>query len=158
MNDETGDAEFELLLEYLRRSRGFDFTGYKRASLVRRVQKRTHYGGVPGYVDYMDFLEVHPDEFAALFDTILINVTAFFRDPAAWETIAEKVIPRLMATKRPDDPIRLWSAGCASGEEAYTLAMVMAEALGPDEVHDRVKIYATDVDEEALTCSRAATR
>ncbi|HEY2159182.1 MAG TPA: protein-glutamate O-methyltransferase CheR, partial [Isosphaeraceae bacterium] len=156
MSDGTDNPEFDLLLEYLRRSRGFDFTGYKRASLVRRVRKRMHAVGVPGYVDYTDFLEVHPEEFASLFDTILINVTAFFRDPAAWETIAEKVIPRLMATKRPDEPIRLWSAGCASGDEAYTLAMVMAEALGPDEVRERVKIYATDVDEEALARARHA--
>ncbi len=156
MSDGADDANFELLLEYLRRSRGFDFTGYKRASLARRVRKRMHAVGVPAYADYMDFLEVHPEEFAGLFDTILINVTAFFRDPGAWETIAEQVIPRLMATKRPDDPIRLWSAGCASGEEAYTLAMVMAEALGPDEVRERVKIYATDVDEEALTRARHA--
>ncbi len=156
MIPESDNAEFELLLEYLRRSRGFDFTGYKRTSLVRRVLKRMHAVGAPSYADYMNFLEVHPEEFAGLFDTILINVTAFFRDPTAWETISEKVIPRLMATKRPDESIRLWSAGCASGEEAYTLAMVMAEALGPDEVRDRVKIYATDVDEDALTRARHA--
>src|SRR5436305_5300505 len=142
--DEPGDAnEFEQLLEYLRRSRGFDFTGYKRASLVRRVNKRMHAIGVTSYVGYTDYLEVHPEEFARLFDTILINVTAFFRDPSAWEAISTQVVPRILAGKGPGDPIRAWSAGCASGEEAYTLAMILAEALGVEPARERVKIYAT---------------
>jgi chemotaxis methyl-accepting protein methylase len=79
-----------------------------------------------------DYLEVVPDEFAQLFNTILINVTSFFRDPPAWEYLAEQIIPRIIDSKKPDDPIRIWSAGCASGEEPYTLAMVAAEALGVD--------------------------
>ena len=108
----------------------------------------------PDYGSYIDYLEVHPEEFGRLFDTILINVTAFFRDPSAWEAVADEVIPRILAGKRPEDPIRVWSAGCASGEEAYTLAMVLAEALGIDAFRDRVKIYATDVDEEALARAR----
>src|SRR5256885_411574 len=73
------DPEFETLLEHLRRSRGFDFTGYKRASLMRRVTKRMQTVGVQGFENYIDYLEVHPEEFGLLFDTILINVTAFFR-------------------------------------------------------------------------------
>ncbi len=149
--------EFEQLLEYLRRSRGFDFTGYKRASLMRRVNKRMHLVGATSYSNYTDYLEVHPEEFARLFDTILINVTAFFRDPSAWEAVSSLVIPRIVAGKRPGDPIRVWSAGCASGEEAYTLAMVLAEALGIEAFRERVKIYATDVDEEALARARQAT-
>jgi hypothetical protein len=74
------DREFELLLTYVKRSRGFDFTGYKRASLVRRIQKRMQMLGIEGYGEYTDYLQVHPDEFTRLFDTILINVTGFFRD------------------------------------------------------------------------------
>ncbi|HWE36716.1 MAG TPA: CheR family methyltransferase [Isosphaeraceae bacterium] len=147
-------AGFEELLEYLRRSRGFDFTGYKRSSLIRRVAKRMQMINLADYRRYVDFLEVHPDEFGRLFDTILINVTAFFRDPTAWDVVREKIIPRLIAAKPPEDPIRIWSAGCASGEEAYTLAIVLAEALGADQSRDRVKIYATDVDEEALARAR----
>jgi two-component system, chemotaxis family, CheB/CheR fusion protein len=150
------EPDFERLLEYLRRSRGFDFTGYKRTSLMRRVSKRMQMVGVQGYDDYVDYLEVHPDEFGHLFDTILINVTAFFRDPGAWEAVSEQIIPRLLAGKRPDDPIRLWSAGCASGEEAFTLAMVLAEAIGIEPFRDRVKIYATDVDDDALARARHA--
>ncbi len=105
---------------------------------------------------YLDVLQASSDEFSALFNTILINVTAFFRDPDAWEYIASDVIPQMLAERGPDDPIRVWSAGCASGQEAYTLAMLLAETLGPDAFRRRVKIYATDVDEDALTEARAA--
>jgi two-component system CheB/CheR fusion protein len=156
MSEPTREPHFEALLEYLRHSRGFDFTGYKRSSLLRRVTKRMQMIGVQEFANYVDYLEVHPDEFGKLFDTILINVTAFFRDPEAWQVIQAQVVPRIVSTKRPEDPIRLWCAGCASGEEAYTLAIVMAEAVGLDAYRDRVKIYATDVDEEALTRARQA--
>src|SRR5207237_2921764 len=110
---------------------------------------------VNGYADYVDYLEVHPEEFAQLFNTILINVTSFFRDDDAWELLAKEVLPGLLERKAGSH-IRLWSAGCASGEEAYTLAMVMAELLVPDEFRRRVKIYATDVDEEDLARARQA--
>jgi two-component system CheB/CheR fusion protein len=153
---EPPDPEFEALLEYLHRSRGFDFTGYKRSSLIRRVLKRMQVVNVEGFSIYLDYLEVHPEEFRALFDTILINVTGFFRDPAAWETLTDEIIPRLLAAKRTEEPIRVWSAGCASGEEAYSLAITLAEALGPAAFRDRVKIYATDVDEHALAKARSA--
>jgi two-component system, chemotaxis family, CheB/CheR fusion protein len=147
--------DLEKLLDYLKRNRGFDFTGYKRTSLDRRIQKRMDTVGVRGYVDYIDYLEVHPDEFAALFNTILINVTAFFRDPGAWTFLANEVIPALIKRKDPRSPIRVWSAGCASGEEAYTLAMIFSEILGK-QYRDRVKIYGTDADEEALGRARLA--
>jgi two-component system, chemotaxis family, CheB/CheR fusion protein len=150
------DRDLEVLLDYLRRSRGFDFTGYKRASLSRRIDKRIQVVGADGYLGYLDHLEVDPEEFAQLFNTILLNVTGFFRDPAAWDYLAGEVLPLLLADKGEDEPVRIWSAGCASGEEAYTLAMVAAEALGPEGVRERVKIYATDLDEEALSQARQA--
>jgi two-component system CheB/CheR fusion protein len=153
---EALDPEFEALLEYIQRCRSFDFTGYKRSSLVRRVDKRMKMIGVEGYSPYLDYLEVHPEEFRSLFDTILINVTAFFRDSGAWEVLSQEILPRLMASKRPEEPIRVWSAGCASGEEAYSLAIALAETLGPNGFRDRVKIYATDVDDEALAKARTA--
>jgi two-component system, chemotaxis family, CheB/CheR fusion protein len=151
----TTDQDLEVLLDYLRRSRGFDFTGYKRASLSRRIHKRMQVVGVDGYPSYLDHLEVDPVELTQLFNTILINVTSFFRDPPTWEYLREEILPRLAADKH-GGPIRIWSAGCASGEEAYTLAMVTAEALGADTVREQVKIYATDVDEEALNQARLA--
>jgi two-component system, chemotaxis family, CheB/CheR fusion protein len=156
MNSPQLNERFEALLEYLQRTRGFDFTGYKRPSLMRRVSRRMQVVGLQDFGDYLDYLEVHPEEFMQLFNTILINVTGFFRDPAAWEYLGREAIPRLLAGKGADEPIRAWSAGCASGEEAYTVAIVLAEALGLDAFRRRVKVYATDVDGEALTQARQA--
>ena len=148
--------EFQPLLEFIKRSRGFDFAGYKPASLIRRVSKRMQEVSLEGFSEYQDYLEVHPEEFALLFDTLLINVTAFFRDPEAWDYLRKEVLPQLIAGKPADQPIRIWSAGCASGEEAYTLAILLAEVLGMEQLHQRVKIYATDIDEKALNQARQA--
>src|SRR5262249_25639165 len=145
------------LLEHLRRTRSFDFNGYKRASLERRIQKRMQTIQVDGYADYTDYLEVHPEEFVQLFNTILINVTSFFRDQQAWDSVQTDVIPKIIAGKGPDDPIRVWCAGVASGEEAYSIAILLAEALGIKGFQERVKIYASDVDDESLNEARAAT-
>jgi two-component system CheB/CheR fusion protein len=146
------DQDFESLLEYLRDNRGFDFTGYKRTTLVRRVSKRCTELGVDKVADYMDYLQVHSEEFALLFDKILINVTEFFRDKLAWDYLSQKVVPAII---QKGGNIRVWSAGSASGEEAYSAAIVFSEALGEDAFLQRVKIYATDVDEQALTKARA---
>jgi two-component system, chemotaxis family, CheB/CheR fusion protein len=150
-------AALDVLLDYLKRTRGFDFTGYKRSSIERRIEKRMNEVGIGSYQEYLDYLEVQSDEFAFLFNTILINVTGFFRDAAAWDYLASDVIPRLVETVGADRPLRFWCAGCSSGEETYTMAMVLAEALGEQQYLERVKIYATDVDEEALTEARHAT-
>jgi two-component system CheB/CheR fusion protein len=152
----NGSRGFEEILQYLKESRGFDFTGYKRGSLMRRVDRRLAQLGTDGYGEYLDVLQANPDEFVSLFNTILINVTGFFRDPEAWEFLRTDVISVLLAERGPDEPLRVWSAGCASGEEAYGLAITLAEAMGADEFRQRVKIYATDVDEEALSQARHA--
>jgi two-component system, chemotaxis family, CheB/CheR fusion protein len=152
-SDEPG---FASLLEYLHRSRGFDFGGYKQSSLARRVQRRMQLVNIATYAEYTDYLEVHPDEFPQLFNIVLINVTAFFRDPTAWESLAGH-LPKLIAARPSDGQIRAWTAGCASGEEAFTLAMILAEELGLEAFSRRVKIYATDVDDEALAHARQAT-
>jgi two-component system CheB/CheR fusion protein len=144
------------LLEFVRDSRGFDFTGYKRSSIERRVAKRMGEVGVDAgrYDQYVEYLEVHSGEFAELFNTLLINVTGFFRDPPIWEHMATTVVPALLSGRPSESPLRVWCAGCASGEEAYTVAMVLARVLGDSDFKDRVKIYATDVDEEALDHAR----
>jgi len=156
-DDATTSAAVSRLLEYLKASRGFDFGAYKVTGLLRRVQKRMHEVGAASYAEYLDYLEVHPQEFAPLFDAVLINVTGFFRDPPAWEYLAEHILPRIVEERAPDQPIRVWSAGCASGEEALTIAMLFAELLGEERLRNRVKIYATDVDEGALAEARRAT-
>ncbi|MEB3123950.1 MAG: CheR family methyltransferase [Snowella sp.] len=150
------DTFFESLLEYLGNSRGFDFTQFKRNTLKRRILKQMSDRGITNFNDYRDYLEVHPDEFQSLFNTILINVTAFFRDSNAWKYLQEELLPEMLKTKERSKQIRCWSAGCASGEEAYTIAIILAELLGIDEFKKRVKIYATDIDEEALAEARQA--
>lgn len=150
------EADFDSLLTYLKRHRSFDFTAYRRTSLVRRIEKRMTKLGMHSFADYTDFLSLHPDEFAQLFRTVLINVTAFFRDSASWDFLAAKIIPELVS-RRGKNPIRIWSAGCASGEEPYSLAMLFAEEIGAEKAATRVRIHATDVDTEALDKGRLAT-
>ena len=147
-------SDLEALLDYLKRTRGFDFTGYKRASLERRILRRMQAVGIGSMHEYLDYLELHPEEFSGLFNTVLINVTSFFRDPPTWSFFAEKVLPDIVARRAPPAAIRIWSAGCASGEEAYSLAMLFAEHLGIDAFKEAVKVYATDVDEDALARGR----
>jgi two-component system CheB/CheR fusion protein len=149
--------DLEGLLEFIRTRRGFDFTGYKRPSLQRRIAKRMEAVEISGFGAYQQYLEDHQDEFVELFDTIMINVTSFYRDPETWEYLAREIVPKIVFDKVAVEPIRVWSTGCATGEEAYTIGMVLAEELGEEAFRDRVKIYATDVDEDALSFGRLAT-
>src|SRR5439155_5353866 len=152
----TVDPAFERLLEYVRDTRGFDYTSYKRPGLIRRFQKRMDAVGAKSFEEYEASLGNDGAEFAHLFNTILINVTGFFRDAEAWEYLRREVIPRILEYRTGSSAIRVWSAGCATGEEAYTAAILLAEALGEDEYRQRVKLYATDVDEVALAHARLA--
>ncbi|WP_083949735.1 CheR family methyltransferase [Herbidospora yilanensis] len=151
------ERDFDDLLAMLKETRGFDFTGYKRTTLMRRIARRLESLKLRDHSEYRDYLELEPAEFDRLFDSLLINVTSFFRDPAAWQVLRERVVPAIVAGKRAGQGIRVWSAGCATGEEAYSLAMVLAEELGVEEFRKRVKIYATDLDEQALQVARGAT-
>ena len=153
----ASDSHFEQILQYLQQTRGFDFIGYKRPTLMRRVSRRMESVGAESHEAYLDYLQVHQEELEPLFNTILINVTSFYRDPEVWAALSQKVLPALLAEKNLDQPIRVWSAGCATGEEPYTVAMALAEAVGLDAARERVKIYATDIDDEALNEARAAT-
>jgi two-component system, chemotaxis family, CheB/CheR fusion protein len=155
MSAGDGAAPVDLLLEYLKHERGFDFTGYKRGTLERRIEKRRQSSGAKNVEEYLELLQREPAEYELLFNTILINVTDFFRDDVPWEFLASDVVPRLL--ERSAQGIRVWSAGCATGQEAYSLAMLLVEAMGSDAFRERAKIYATDVDEEALAEARAGT-
>jgi len=156
VSDERQNSERELavLLDYLHRTRGLDLSGYKRVGLLRRLTKRMRAVGVDGFGAYVTFLETHPTEFTGLLDTLLINVTAFFRDDLPWEYLRNEIVPTLIAEKGPTDAIRVWCAGCATGEEAYTLAIVLAEAVGIEAFQERVKLYGTDLDNDALAKAR----
>jgi len=151
---EDNDQEFDELLLMLKETRGFDFTGYKRSTLMRRVRRRMDARSLTTLSEYRDYLELEPEEFSRLFDSLLINVTGFFRDPPAWEALREEVLPELLSAKSARRPLRVWSAGCATGEEAYTLAIMLAETMGLEDFISRVKIYATDLDEDALAEAR----
>ena len=153
---QQSQTTIDAFLDFVKQARGFDFTGYKRSSIERRVAKRMSEVGAGSYEEYTDYLELHPEEFGLLFNAILINVTGFFRDPQTWEYLATGILPELIGRRPADWPLRVWSAGCASGEEAYTLAMVLARVLGDKAFQERVKIYATDVDEQALDQARHA--
>ncbi|HVF39511.1 MAG TPA: CheR family methyltransferase [Gemmatimonadaceae bacterium] len=146
--------ELETLLEFLQKSRNFDFNAYKRPTLVRRLERRMRTLGLASYPEYRDALAKDPGEFDELFNALLINVTDFFRDEIPWVYMTTVIVPRILESKGPDETIRIWSAGCATGEEAYTLVMTLAEHLGIEEFRQRVKVYATDVDTQALTTAR----
>src|SRR3954452_2819606 len=123
------DPAFERLLIFLKESRAFDFTGYKRPSLVRRVRYRMQEIGAQSFEAYQDVLQLNPAEFTALFNTILINVTDFFRDFDAWEALRNEILPELLSAS-DGTPVRVWSAGCAAGQEPYSIAMLLHEMLG----------------------------
>jgi two-component system CheB/CheR fusion protein len=148
--------ELESLLEAVKDSRGVDLTGYKRTTLRRRVLRRMNMVGVDGdFTRYRECVRQQPQELNALLDSLFINVTSFFRDEEAWSYLATEILPDLIA-RRAGQPIRAWSAGCASGQEPFSLAMLLAEQLGLEEYGRRVKIYATDWDEGALQEARRA--
>jgi two-component system, chemotaxis family, CheB/CheR fusion protein len=151
------DRGLESLLEYLHSARGVDFSGYKRSSLRRRILRRSRALGLDDdLVSYRDYLADHGDELSLLFDSIFINVTSFFRDADAWDFLSREIVPQIAKRKPSDSPIRVWSAGCASGEEPFTVAMLLAEELGIEGYNRRVKIYATDWDEAVLVKARRA--
>jgi len=153
----SDDAAFQDLIRYIQESRGVDFRGYKHSSLCRRISLRMEHLHIDGFAGYHAFLEAHPQEFNDLLDTVLINVTSFFRDPDAWDALKTSVLPQLLSPERSRDHLRIWCAGCASGEEPYSIAMLLHEALGATEFNLRVKIYATDLDEAALSAARHAS-
>lgn len=157
MSTTPNDEAFEALLHYLKQTRGFDFTSYERPSLMRLTKKRMQLVGAESFSEYLDYLEANPLEINPLFDALLLNITTFFRDLPAWNYLAQEVIPQILETKSEHDRIRVWTAGCASGEEAYTTAIILAEILTEEAFRTRVKIYATDLDEDAIAYGRLAT-
>jgi two-component system CheB/CheR fusion protein len=153
---QENNEKFENLLDFLKIVHGVDLRIYKYPTLMRRIGRRMQAVDIADYEAYQDYLEVHPEEFSELFNTILINVTSFFRDKETWDYLAKEIIPKIVASKKMDEVIRIWSAGCATGEEVYTVAMLLNEALGEEDFKKRVKIFATDIDEQALAHARRA--
>ena len=153
---EIAHEDLAKLTEKIHSERAVDFRGYKPSSLSRRIQRRMDAVKCADVNSYIEYLDRRPDEYAKLIDCILINVTEFFRDPEAWQVITEEIIPRILSEKRPGNSIRVWSAGCATGEEVYSIAMALAEGLGARINEYDVRIYATDMDDDALQVARRA--
>ncbi|HET7400424.1 MAG TPA: CheR family methyltransferase, partial [Usitatibacter sp.] len=135
---------------------GHDFSNYKRPTLLRRIERRMGVRNCLDLAAYVRFLHDSPDETESLLRDLLISVTGFFRDAKAWETVEAEVIPKILRTKQAGDSMRMWVAGCATGEEAYTLAMLCAEAVFGHMEVPQVQIFATDIDEEAIAHAREA--
>src|SRR5215469_10924618 len=148
------DITLNQLVYSLAEDGGPDLRGYKHTTLERRVRRRMRDLSISAYFEYLNYSRTTPGEPAALLNTVLINVTEFFRDPPAWEYLRTQLLPRLLANLKPGDTFRAWTAGCSTGEEAYSVALLMADVIGEDLNQFDVKIYATDIDEEALLTAR----
>jgi two-component system CheB/CheR fusion protein len=139
----------------LRLKTGHDFSNYKRPTLLRRIERRINVHDLPDLPSYARVIRENADEAQALLKDLLISVTNFFRDKEAFELLERDVIPRIFSNKRPGEPIRIWCVGCATGEEAYSLAMLCAERITESSVDPpKVQIFATDIDEQAIATAR----
>lgn len=143
------------LLEDLQQSSGLDFSRYKRPLLLQRLHRRMLAAGMGSVEAYAQYLHTHPEEYHHIATSFLIKVTEFFRDPAQFDLLRERLLPELMsASQQRGAPLRLWSAGCATGEEAYSVAILLAEMLGESLEQANVRIFATDVDPAAVAFAR----
>ena len=148
------EPQLRAVLDLVRVKRGYDFTGYKRATLLRRVHRRMGLRHVQTLADYVARLRKEPGEIDALFRDLLISTTEFFRDPEAWQALDAEVIAPLVMAKGDSEPIRIWVAGASTGEEAYTVAMLVLDRLEKSGKHCPVQVFATDTSEEALQVAR----
>jgi two-component system, chemotaxis family, CheB/CheR fusion protein len=139
----------------LRKAVGHDFTDYKDKTLLRRIQRRMQVLQLPSATEYLDELRANPQELQLLFRDLLIGVTQFFRDPLAFDALQTKIIPNLVAGKGAGDQLRVWVPGCATGEEAYSIAILIMEAVAKSAASPKIMVFATDIDDRALTLARS---
>ncbi len=151
----TLDEELRTIFAIVKAGTGHDFSSYKTNTIMRRIERRMAVNAAEGLDSYITFLHKNPQEAQALAREIMIGVTSFFRDPEAFEFLAREVIPTLFADRDPDDPVRIWHAGCATGEEVYSMAILIQEYLNERRLTARVQIFATDIDEAAIGVARA---
>ncbi|HXJ83012.1 MAG TPA: chemotaxis protein CheB, partial [Candidatus Methylomirabilis sp.] len=152
---ETTADDLTRILALVRARLRFDFTGYKKGTLLRRVRRRMGLRHVERMVDYLRLLRGDDEELKALFKDLLIGVTRFFRDPPAWRFLEEKVLPALLREREAAAPLRAWVAGCGTGEEAYSLAMLLSEQVQAAPRSGPIQIFASDVNDQALDFARA---
>jgi len=152
--DETVQNALREIFVQLRVRTGHDFSNYKRPTLLRRIERRISVCNLPDLIAYASFLQDHPDEINALMKDLLISVTNFFRDKKVFETLELEILPAILKNKQHEDQVRIWVAGCATGEEAYSLAMICAEQTMHVIDAPKVQIFATDIDEDAIQQAR----
>ena len=152
--DQEAEVQLNRLFHLLRTVTGNDFSHYKAPTIRRRIHRRMVLHAVQKLGDYVAFLHDNPAEVRAMADDLLISVTSFFRDEKAFEILSTKVFPRLLDKRSADDPIRVWVAGCATGEEAYSIAICLAEFLEQHTANIPVQLFATDVSESAIEKAR----
>lgn len=154
-SSEDEDQALDHFLEKLHQSRGVDFRSYKRPTIVRRLGRRLAATDCDSIEEYTRYLEDHPEEYRQLISTFLIKVTQFFRDPELFDYLKEEVLPGLIEEAREkENQLRIWSAGCATGEEAYSMAILISEVLGREAGLFNVRIFATDIAEDAVNFAR----
>ena len=146
--------EFIKIIDLLRKRTPHDFALYKEGTLGRRIERRMAMAGIEDGNRYLDLLTQDQAELQRLADDLLINVTRFFRDAAAFELLAEKIVPEFVRAQPPDRLIRIWVAGCSTGEEAYSIAMLFLEEIATAQRNMKLQIFATDVDEDAVAFAR----
>jgi two-component system, chemotaxis family, CheB/CheR fusion protein len=145
----------QAILVRLRAHSGQDFTCYKKSTMARRIQRRMTVHHIDEPQAYLSFLRENPHEVDALMEELLISVTSFFRDPAAWKALADDALPRLIKERADGQALRVWVPGCATGEEAYSVAILLQEQIRKAERSHPVQIFATDLDERAIDVARA---
>jgi two-component system CheB/CheR fusion protein len=148
-------AEIEAIYALLRKKVGHDFAGYKENTFLRRVHRRMQLINIATTSAYIEHLTASAEEVRTLFHDLLINVTAFFRDPAAFQALSETVIPKLFEGRDESDTVRVWVPGCATGEEVYSIAILLLEHMATLTEVPSVQIFATDIDEKVLSIARA---
>jgi two-component system CheB/CheR fusion protein len=153
----SGDPELARILRLVRSATGVDFTHYKHSTLARRIKRRMVLRGFANLEDYGRDVERSIEEAKALCDDCLITVTAFFREPAVFEELKRRVFPSLVENRGPQDPIRIWVPGCATGEEAYSIAICLTEFLDDAKASVPFEIFATDISETAIETARAGS-
>ena len=139
----------------LRTATGVDFSHYKRTTILRRIRRRMLVHQMDKLSDFHNYLKNNPDEVAALYQDLLINVTEFFRNPEVFEVLSSQVFPEIIKDRPADKAIRLWASGCSSGEEAYSLAITLLQFLGENAVNTRIQLFGTDLSESAIDQARA---
>ncbi|QPH38595.1 CheR family methyltransferase [Pedobacter endophyticus] len=151
---ETQKETLHEIFTQLRIRTGHDFSNYKQATLLRRIERRINVYNLPDLSSYLAYLQEHEEETRALLKDLLISVTNFFRDGKAFSYLEQEVIPSIFLGKTSGDQVRIWVAGCATGEEAYSLAMLCAEHAIRTHDAPKIQIFATDIDEAAIATAR----